>query len=96
MRLAHVIAGVRWLREVVTINFVLVPALLSAKTEERQMLLSTVFPRVFRLATHPRRNDGGERTRDAALVYPPPPAGSVQSEWGWFIFGSPAFCVVKA
>lgn len=51
VRLVHVIAGVGWLGEVVTINFVLLPALFKARADDRNVLLVTVFPYIFRLAT---------------------------------------------
>lgn len=51
VRLVHVIAGVGWLGEVITINFVLLPALFRARADDRSTLLQTVFPYVFRLAT---------------------------------------------
>lgn len=51
VRLVHVIAGVGWLGEVITINFVLLPALFRAPADDRNVLLTTVFPYIFRLAT---------------------------------------------
>jgi hypothetical protein len=51
VRLIHVAAGVGWLGEVATINFVLLPALFKARADERTTLLTTVFPYLFRLAT---------------------------------------------
>jgi len=51
VRTIHLLAGVSWLGEVITINAVLLPVLFAAKREERLILLSAVFPRVFRLAT---------------------------------------------
>lgn len=51
VRLVHVVSGVGWLGEVITINFVLLPALFRAKTDDRLVLLNTVFPYIFRLAT---------------------------------------------
>lgn len=51
VRAVHVLAGVGWLGEVLTINFVLLPALFKARADERATLLTTVFPYVFRLAT---------------------------------------------
>src|SRR5579884_3319261 len=85
VRLAHVVAGVGWLGEVVTINFVLLPALFEAKSDDRLVLLNTVFPHVFRLATVL----GGTAVASGAmlalwythlnLVV------LVQSQWGWLI-----------
>lgn len=40
-----------WLGEVMTINFVLLPALFRADAKDQMTLLNTVFPYVFRLAT---------------------------------------------
>jgi uncharacterized membrane protein len=51
LRLVHVVAGVGWAGEVLTLNFVLLPALFKARANDRAMLLQTVFPYVFRLAT---------------------------------------------
>lgn len=51
VRLVHLIAGVGWLGEVITINFVLLPALFRARADDRTTLLVTVFPYIFRLAT---------------------------------------------
>lgn len=51
VRLVHVISGVGWLGEVITINFVLLPALFHARADDRNVLLTTVFPYIFRLAT---------------------------------------------
>lgn len=51
LRLLHTVAGLGWLGEVITINFVLLPALFKARQEDRLMLLHLVFPYVFRLAT---------------------------------------------
>jgi uncharacterized membrane protein len=51
VRFIHVVAGVGWLGEVVTVNFVLLPALFKARPADRAPLLNNVFPFVFRLAT---------------------------------------------
>jgi uncharacterized membrane protein len=51
LRLVHVVAGVGWAGEVLTVNFVLLPALFKARADERVTLLQTAFPYVFRLAT---------------------------------------------
>ena len=50
LRLVHVVAGVGWAGELLTVNFVLLPALLKARADERVTLLQTVFLYVFRLA----------------------------------------------
>ncbi len=51
LRLVHVVAGVGWAGEVLTVNFVLLPALFKARADERVTLVQSVFPHVFRLAT---------------------------------------------
>jgi len=51
VRLVHVVAGLAWLGEVATVNFVLLPALSRATPGQRVTLLELVFPLVFRLAT---------------------------------------------
>lgn len=51
IRWIHVISGVAWVGEVITINFVLVPALLKMKKETRGAFIRQIFPRVFQLAT---------------------------------------------
>lgn len=51
VRWVHVISGVAWLGEVITINVVLVPALVGLKKDVRGAFIRQVFPRVFRLAS---------------------------------------------
>jgi len=51
VRWFHVFAAASWLGEVITINFVLVPALAKFSEEERSRFIAAVFPRVFRLAS---------------------------------------------
>jgi uncharacterized membrane protein len=51
IRWIHVISGVAWLGEVITINFVLVPALIKMGKETRAMFIRQIFPRVFQLAS---------------------------------------------
>ena len=51
LRLVHTVAGLGWLGEVITINFVLLPALSKASQKDRLTLLHLVFPYIFRLAT---------------------------------------------
>ena len=51
VRWVHILAGAAWLGEVVTINFVLVPALSRMDLAERGRFVRRVFPRVFRLAS---------------------------------------------
>lgn len=51
VRLVHLLSGVGWVGEVITINFVLLPALFRASADDRVVLLQTVFPYIFRLAT---------------------------------------------
>jgi uncharacterized membrane protein len=51
LRLVHVVSAVSWAGEVLTVNFVLLPALFKARADDRAVLLHNVFPHVFRLAT---------------------------------------------
>ena len=51
VRWVHIISGVSWLGEVITINIVLVPALLKMEKETRGAFIRQIFPRVFRLAS---------------------------------------------
>jgi uncharacterized membrane protein len=51
VRWVHIIAGVAWLGEVVTVNFVLLPALFNLEREARAAFIRQIFPRVFRLAS---------------------------------------------
>ncbi|MGH2460758.1 MAG: hypothetical protein ACRDIY_18030 [Chloroflexota bacterium] len=85
VRLAHVIAGVSWLGEVITINFVLLPALFGARDDDRQVLLSTVFPHVFRLATVL----GGTAVASGFVLLlwftSFHPLAALHSHWGWYI-----------
>ncbi len=50
-RWIHILAGLAWVGEVLTINFVIVPALKTMPEKNRAEFVSSVFPRVFRLAT---------------------------------------------
>jgi hypothetical protein len=50
-RFVHVAAGVAWVGEVATVASVLFPALRRADEAGARVLLESVFPRVFRLAT---------------------------------------------
>jgi uncharacterized membrane protein len=51
IRWIHVIAGSTWFGEVVVINFILLPVLDSLDVPGRRRFLTTVFPRVFRMAS---------------------------------------------
>ena len=51
IRWIHIVAGTSWLGEVVTINFVLVPAIGRLGVEHRRRFMVAVFPRIFRLAS---------------------------------------------
>lgn len=51
VRWVHIISGVAWLGEVITINIVLVPALLKMEKESRRTFVRQIFPRVFHLAS---------------------------------------------
>lgn len=85
VRLAHV-ADVSWLGEVVTISFVPLPALVNARHDDRQVLLNTAFPYVFRLATVL----GGITVASGVVLLlwytRPNPLASFGTTWGWLIF----------
>ncbi len=51
LRWIHVVAGAAWLGEVAVISFVLVPAVAKADHDRRTWFLSTVFPRLFTMAS---------------------------------------------
>lgn len=51
IRWIHVIAGSTWFGEVVVINFILIPVLGTLDVPERRRFLTTVFPRVFKMAS---------------------------------------------
>ena len=51
IRIIHVMAGVAWFGAVVTVNTVLIPYLLSIEIGNRREVLTTLFPRIFRLAS---------------------------------------------
>lgn len=50
-RWVHIIAGGAWLGEVTAVVFIIVPVLVKLGADSRGWFLSTVFPRVFRLAS---------------------------------------------
>ena len=52
MRTIHIIAGTIWFGQVVVINFVLIPSLGKFKSEERKAFILTIFPKIFRVASH--------------------------------------------
>lgn len=51
VRWIHIISGVAWLGEVITVNFVILPTLMSLEKDARGAFLRQVFPRVFKLAS---------------------------------------------
>ena len=51
VRWVHIIAGVAWLGEVLTINLVLLPVLFRMKADARGAFIRQIFPRVFHLAS---------------------------------------------
>ena len=51
VRWIHVIAAAFWLGEVVTVNFVLLPAAIKLVGKERDKFMQNVFPRVYQLAS---------------------------------------------
>ncbi|MEZ4596486.1 MAG: hypothetical protein R3C32_06375 [Chloroflexota bacterium] len=50
-RLIHILSGIGWFGEVLTVNLVLIPALVRVDPALRARILTAVFPFVFRLAT---------------------------------------------
>lgn len=51
VRWVHIVSGVAWLGEVLTVNLVLIPALMNLNKDARGAFIREVFPRVFRLAS---------------------------------------------
>ncbi len=51
LRWLHVIAATAWFGEVVTINFVLVPAVARLPPDQAPKVLFQLFPRIFKLAS---------------------------------------------
>jgi uncharacterized membrane protein len=51
IRWIHVIAAAAWFGEVVTINFVLVPAVARLPKDQAPKILFQIFPRIFKLAS---------------------------------------------
>lgn len=51
LRGIHLLAGTAWLGEVLVVNVVLVPVLARLEPGKRGWFLSTIFPRIFRLAS---------------------------------------------
>jgi len=51
LRLLHLLAGLGWVGEVLTVNFVLLPTLRRVDPQTRAQLLILAFPLVFQLAT---------------------------------------------
>jgi uncharacterized membrane protein len=51
VRWIHILAATAWFGKVVTINFVLVPAVSNMGREEAAGFLKRVFPKIFRLAS---------------------------------------------
>lgn len=50
-RVLHFLSGAVWLGEVLTINFVLLPALRDLPTDRKPEFIRTIFPRLFKLAS---------------------------------------------
>lgn len=50
-RWLHILSGAAWLGEVVTINFVILPSLVSMEAARRPRFIRNIFPRLFRLAS---------------------------------------------
>ena len=51
LRWLHILAAAAWFGEVVTINFVLVPAVGRLPREQAPKVLFQIFPRIFKLAS---------------------------------------------
>ena len=51
VRAVHVFAAASWLGEVVTINLIIVPAVLRIEGEAKLAFLSEIFPRIFKAAS---------------------------------------------
>jgi uncharacterized membrane protein len=51
VRWVHIIAGAAWLGEVLTIIFVIMPAIDRMKLVDRARAIKLIFPRVFRMAS---------------------------------------------
>lgn len=51
LRWLHILAAAAWYGEVVTINFVLVPAVSRLPREQAPKVLFQIFPRIFKLAS---------------------------------------------
>ncbi len=51
LRWVHVVAAAAWFGEVVTINFVLVPAVTRLPKDQAPKVLHQIFPRIFKLAS---------------------------------------------
>ena len=52
LRWIHVLAAASWYGEVIVINFVLLPVLSRFEGEKRKAFLTSVFPKIFKLASH--------------------------------------------
>ncbi len=52
LRWLHIFAAASWFGEVVTINFVLVPAVGKMTPEDGSKMLVDIFPRIFKLASY--------------------------------------------
>lgn len=52
MRTLHVVAGTAWFGQVVVINFVLIPSLTKFDNAFRNKFITTIFPKIFKLASH--------------------------------------------
>jgi hypothetical protein len=50
-RWVHILASAAWLGEVITIVFVVVPALRKLPVESRKLFIASAFPRIFRWAS---------------------------------------------
>ena len=52
MRTLHVVSGTVWFGQVVVINFILLPSLAKFDSAMRNKFVTTIFPKIFKLASH--------------------------------------------
>lgn len=52
IRTLHVLSGTAWFGEVLVINSVLIPSLKKMDQNTRNIFITTVFPKIFKLASH--------------------------------------------
>lgn len=82
IRLLHVLAGVGWFGEVLTVNVALLPALARMSGGERARMLERVGPRVFRLAAVPGAAALGSGVLLVGLSTLDDPTRLWRTQWG--------------